>query len=190
MRIEEADGLHPRKMEPDELFEYIQRTGQLFSKYLTEYMSDKERTDKRAEEFIDREKSNGDTERISGIREDVEKLWADARSNAEMELFRWGIVKEEMPSEWALIKKHGAYQLWQGSKSIDSYKLTPKELYTFNSYASLRYAEKVQSYLRGDKIDSDKKSGKFQKKIDDMWADAKEYATKKVAGELKNQVNK
>jgi len=190
MQIEVADGIHSRKLEPDELFEYTQRTGKIFSDNLNAYMNDKEKVEKRSAEFLEREKANGETERISGIKEDIEKLWADAKDDAEMELFRWGIVKDEMPSEWSLIKKHQAYQLWQGSKSIDKVALNKSQLYEFNSQASLRYAEKISSYLRSDKVEADKKSGKFQRKTDEAWDDAKEYATGLMERQLKKQVNK
>jgi len=123
MRIETEDLPEKRKLTEEELHDYSKRTGELFSKYLNEYRDDTEKVAERMEDKIEVEKANGETETISGVQEDVEKLWKRAKDDAETELFWWGIVKEEMPDTWALIKKHKAYQPYATSKYIDKIKL-------------------------------------------------------------------
>jgi hypothetical protein len=187
MQVETKDGLEKRKLEPDEFHDYVLRTGQIFSESVRAYMTDKEQVAKRGSEIIDREKVNGEIEKINGVREDVEKLWSDAHDDAEMELFRWGSVKEEMPDVWNLIKKNQAYQLYQLSKSINGQALNKSELYEFNNLASIRYAERVKNYLASNRAESDKnkidkKTGlsRYQERIDNEWADAKQYVTNKM----------
>jgi hypothetical protein len=192
MQIESADGIEKRKLEADELFEYTKRTGEHFSNALREYMSNTEKVAKRGAEVIEREKNNGETEKINGVREDIEKLWADAKDKAEIELFRWGSVKEDMPAVWSLIKQTEAYQPYQESKSIEGKSLTKSQLYEFNNRASLRYAKQIESYLKSDKSKSDKtkdsnKDGisNFQDRINEEWADAKNYVSRQMAKELR-----
>ncbi len=192
MQIESADGIEKRKLEADELFEYTKRTGEHFSNALREYMSNTEKVAKRGAEVIEREKNNGETEKINGVREDIEKLWADAKDKAEIELFRWGSVKEDMPAVWSLIKQTEAYQPYQESKSIEGKGLTKSQLYEFNNRASLRYAKQIESYLKSDKSKSDKtkdsnKDGisNFQDRINEEWADAKNYVSRQMAKELR-----
>jgi hypothetical protein len=192
MQIESADGIEKRKLEADELFEYTKRTGEHFSNALREYMSNTEKVAKRGAEVIEREKNNGETEKINGVREDIEKLWADAKDKAEIELFRWGSVKEDMPAVWSLIKQTEAYQPYQESKSIEGKSLTKSQLYEFNNRASLRYAKQIESYLKSDKSKSDKtkdsnKDGisNFQDRNNEEWADAKNYVSRQMAKELR-----
>jgi len=157
-------------------------------------MSDKEKVDKRAKDMVERERANGDTEKITGIREDVEKLWADAKDDAEMELFRWGSVKEEMPKEWELIKKHQAYQLYQVSKSINGQALDKAQLYEFNNLSTLRYAERVKRYLSSDRAEQDKKRdsnrdgiNNFEEYINNIWSEAKTYATSRMERQIRKK---
>jgi hypothetical protein len=50
----------------------------------------------------------------------------------------------------------------------------------------LRYAEKVENYLKSTNAEKDKKRGKFQSEIDEIWDDAKVYSTKQMAKQIKN----
>jgi len=155
-------------------------------------MSDKEKVATRSKEFIEREKANGTIEKVSGVRDDVEKLWTKAKDKAEIELFRWGSVKEDMPKTWELIKKHEAYQDYVTSKSTDGYKWSKSEVYEFNNLATLRYAEIVEGYLKSKSIDDAKKRdynqdgvSDFQEQIDEMWADAKIYVSDRMESMIK-----
>ena len=156
-------------------------------------MGDKEKVSKREKEIIERKKVNGEIEKVSGIREDMEKLWADAKDDAEMELFRWGSVKEEMPKVWDLIKRHQAYQLYQASKVTGDYKWNKSELYELNNLASLRYAQRIEKYLLSSKAGEDKKRvnrdgiNRFEERINHEWKDAKDYISRKMAKQIKNK---
>ena len=156
MSIETKDGIEKRQLEVDELHDYTEITGKMFSESIVQYMADKEKVTQRGATIIEREKLNGETEKVNGVKKDVEKLWARAKDNAELELFRWGSVKEEMPKIWDLIKKHQAYQLYQTSKSTEGYNWSKSELYEFNNIATLRYAEKMEKYLLSDRVGIDK----------------------------------
>jgi len=194
MNIEGKDGLEKRQLEPEELYDYTSRTGQLFSESLKKYMSDKDKVTQRASDITERERANGELEKVNGIKEDVEKLWADAKDDAEMELFRWGSVKEDMPKTWDLIKQHQAYQMYQASKSINGQALDKSQLYEFNNLASMRYAEKVEKYLLSERAQVDKnrdtdKDGisNFDEKIDEIWSDAKTFVSSRMEKQLKQQ---
>ena len=194
MSIETKDGIEKRQLEVDELHDYTEITGKMFSESIVQYMADKEKVTQRGATVIEREKLNGETEKVNGVKEDVEKLWARAKDNAELELFRWGSVKEEMPKIWDLIKKHQAFQLYQTSKSTEGYNWSKSELYEFNNLATLRYAEKMEKYLLSDRVgidktkDSDKDGmSNFEEKIDSIWADAKSYVGSKMERQIKKK---
>lgn len=195
MQIEGADGMEKRKLEEDELYDYTLRTGRIFSASLVKYMSDKEKVEKRAKDIIDREKTNGEVEKISGIREDVEKLWQEAKDQAEMELFRWGSVKETMPATWELIKKYEAYRPYDTAKETEGYKWSKSELYMFNNLATVRYAERVKNILTGKNVDELRKrdsdrDGKdnLQERLDREWSAAKSYAESQMRKQIREKI--
>ena len=195
MQLETESGIEKRKLEEDEFYDYTSRTGQLFSQSLVNYMQDKEKVNERAKAIIEREKANGDTEKVNGIREDMEKLWSKASDNAEVELFRWGSVKETMPETWELIKKHSAYQIYQTSKSTEGYNWSKSELYEFNNLATIQYAERVKGYLQSEnaladkKRDSDKDGiSNFQERIDKIWSDVKSQVGARMEGQIRKKI--
>jgi hypothetical protein len=180
MQIETQDGIKKRQLEPEEMYDYVSRTGKLFSDAVNSYISNDENVVKRGAEIVEREKANGDLEKVSGVREDVEKMWAKARDHAETELFRWGTVKEEMPKAWEVIKANEAYQYYQVSKTTKGYKWNDSELYMLNNLASKYYTEEVVPYLQDtkltkeDKADIDEETGKsyYEKELARIWKDA------------------
>ncbi len=191
MQIEGQDGIEKRKLEEDELYDYTFRAGGLFSDSLEAYMEDTAKVEKRAKDILEREKSNGEIEKISGIREDVEKLWQKAKDEAEMELFRWGSVKETMPEVWGLIKKHKAYFPYSTSKETDDYKWSKEDLYMFNNLATVRYAERIKNFLKTANVealrkqDSDRDGiNNFQERLNREWGFAKDYAEKQMRTEI------
>lgn len=193
MQIETDKGIEKRKLEQDELYEYSKRAGNVFSDHVVKYMSDKENVAKREKEIDEREKANGEIEKISGAREDIEKLWADAKKQAETELFRWGSVKEDMPKEWELIKKNEAYLPYQKTKTTDGYKWTDSELYEYNNRVTLEYAKRAKDYLQSDMPAKDKGRDSdndgidnFQEYIQKRWKESQDA----VERQMKSTVGK
>jgi hypothetical protein len=192
MQIETDKGIEKRKLEENELYDYSKRAGNIFSDQVVKYMSDKENVAKREKEIGEREKANGEIEKISGAREDIEKLWADAKKQAETELFRWGLVKEDMPKEWELIKKNQAYLPYQKTKTTEGYKWTDSELYEYNNRVTLEYAKRAKNYLQSDMPAKDKGRDSdndgidnFQEYIQKRWKesqDAVERQMKPIVG--------
>lgn len=190
VQIETKKGIDKRNFEPDELFDYTKRAGKLFSESLVEYMKDKEKTAQREKEFIERDKGNGETERISGVREDVEKLWADAKDQAMVELFRWGSVKENMPRTWDLIKKYEAFFPYHAEKQIEGYKLTDSELYQYNNRVTVRYAELIKEQLESLDKQPSQKPKNISNLIDEKKKKAEEDIEKAMRNELKSKIEK
>jgi hypothetical protein len=205
-QVETKGGIEPRMLDEDELYDYADRAGTLFSNAVVAYKEDTEKVSKRGSEIIERTKANGDIEKISGIRIDMEKLWERAKDDAETELFRWGSVKEDMPKVWDMIKKNQAYYPYQTSKKTGDYNWTKSELYEFNNLATIRYATKMENYLSSDAtVAADKKIinkegvSRFDKKMKKEWdglssteggpyEGAREWAARKMEKRIKASI--
>jgi len=177
--IETSDGLQQRILEEKELYDYTFLAGQNMSRDLESYMSDKEKVAAREKEIVITKDSRGNEVEITGIQDDVQTIWEKARRDARTALFYWGVVKEEMPQQWAVIKENKAYMPYASSKKIDDVTLNKSQLYRYNSIATTIYAPMAVDYINSDlakldKKDVDEDTGKsyFQIELEDLWKDA------------------
>jgi len=148
-------------------------------------MNSKEELTKREKERIPVKDSKGAEVLITGVQDDVQVMFNNARANTRTALFYWGMVKEETPKDWNIIYKNKAYMPYKTSKKIDGVALTRDQLYRFNTIATLKYTPLAIDYLKSDYVKTDKadildkETGEtyFDKELKDLWAEAIKDAT-------------
>lgn len=139
-------------------------------------------------------------ESVTGIQYDLDKMMKKSRQDAKTELFRWGLVKEEQPSTWNKIKRYEIYQPYVSSKKIKTKDgdvvLSDAELFRFNNYATLEYADYVNKksnewMTRQSKkvIKKGDKAGTSYLDIytDKWWSASKKQAEAMIRKELKDK---
>jgi hypothetical protein len=178
--IEGDGGLEYRALEQDELYEFSVLAGRYFSIDLGNYMKDTDKVTNRSVDRIVEKDSKRREIIVTGVQSDIKNMRNKAIDDARTAMFYWGLVKEDMPKEWAVIEKNKAYMPYRSSKKIGDITLTKDQLYRYNTLATTIYAPMAAEYLQSDAVKYDKaeppdeETGMtpYDEEIKALWEDA------------------
>ena len=190
--IETEDGIEKRTMEAKELYLYSREVGNIFNKSVSDYMSDSKKIEKRKNDRITTEDIKLQSVTKTGIQEDIDGLWKDARDEAKIRVFSWYDFKKNNEVGWQKMVEEGVLQAPITSTEdvrVDEKEVldfSREEVQTINDNAMTYYSEWVIKYLNTPKSKEDKstpvlladggQTTVFEKQISEMWAGAKRRA--------------
>ncbi|MFA5638628.1 MAG: hypothetical protein WC961_07105 [Anaerovoracaceae bacterium] len=210
--MEYKGGIHSRRLDSDDLFEYALLSGKFFSEKLTDYMANEEKVANRSKEKIETKLEDRGwwwwrkdvPVYKTGVQADIQKLRSKAMSDARTALFYWGEVKEpdtgnkaldaRISKGWDLIQEHKAYKAYTTSPpEFEGKPLTDSQMYEMNTRATVLYALDMAEYLsspavsRHKELMADKGRTVFDMITQQAWSAAKQRALGEMAQDVRKQ---
>jgi hypothetical protein len=173
-----------RGMTDDEYYEFIKKSGQEIKQRITD-------------EVMTKDLSEDD------IKKEITNIKTEVRNKFKTELFGWGQLRQQNPSDWKLLRDNDALQVPKSSQEITIGKdkirlgekggIPTKELEDFNNIAIEEYRKRIINYLRSpervkrDKAKTipDKEISVFEEKISGIWSESLSIAKDKTTRAIK-----